>query len=231
MFGEAYDPILGHSGETRRTFICHRCQAGFSRRSNSLPSSHFNPTNHEDNSDVCKRHVDRCTKPPLCQREEEPIADDNLFVPETLVASLDVSVSPGSSSGSRLTQENMPQRDLIEYVLVRVTVIPLTNKYAYRYTYGLSSESVEQHITAYFRYFHPALPLVHRPTFHVSSAPRLLVNIMSTIGRLYLVPRSPNDENSASFQQTSEFWHEGVAELSQHVSEVTLKSPPEIYHH
>lgn len=43
----------------------------------------------------------------------------------------------------------------------------------------------ETNIKSYFEHFHPSFPLLHRPTFALSSAPKLLVKAAAVIGSLF----------------------------------------------
>ena len=47
------------------------------------------------------------------------------------------------------------------------------------------SSSEETCTKAYFEYFHPSFPIVHRPTFSATSAPNFLVKATALIGSLF----------------------------------------------
>lgn len=84
---------------------------------------------------------------------------------------------------------------------------------------------VQANIKAYFDYFHPSLPIIHRPTFQLSSTPKQLLGIIAAIGGLYLRSQSPEDHASSAAQVVhdhvaygTKLWKQGVVELERIVS-------------
>ncbi|ETS84132.1 hypothetical protein PFICI_02157 [Pestalotiopsis fici W106-1] len=82
---------------------------------------------------------------------------------------------------------------------------------------GMSSTDI--HVNAYFEYFHPALPLVHRSTFLTSSPPKLLVDIIVAIGLLYSA-ETPGlgHAKAACVKKSQSLWRQGVDELNRRAS-------------
>lgn len=79
--------------------------------------------------------------------------------------------------------------------------------------------SAATNITAYFTYFHPVLPLIHRPTFLNSSPPKLLVDIIVAIGLLYSADTSGHDHlKIACIKKSQDLWRTGVDELNRRAS-------------
>ncbi|KAJ5345791.1 hypothetical protein N7452_003795 [Penicillium brevicompactum] len=76
----------------------------------------------------------------------------------------------------------------------------------------------ETYVKHYFEHFHPSFPLLHRPTFAVSSTPKLLLKAVTVIGSLF----SPNSFNHGETQAIAhwrqDIWHSGQEELHQMVS-------------
>ncbi|CAG8940269.1 unnamed protein product [Penicillium salamii] len=76
----------------------------------------------------------------------------------------------------------------------------------------------ETYVKQYFEHFHPSFPLLHRPTFTMSSAPKLLLKAVNAIGSLF----SPNlyDHRETEFVEhwRQDMWQTGQEELQQMVS-------------
>ncbi|CAG8354118.1 unnamed protein product [Penicillium salamii] len=76
----------------------------------------------------------------------------------------------------------------------------------------------EIYVKQYFEHFHPSFPLLHRPTFTVSSAPKLLLKAVNVIGSLF----SPNAYDHRDTQYIEhwrqDMWQTGQEELQQMVS-------------
>ncbi|QMW26797.1 hypothetical protein G4B84_002042 [Aspergillus flavus NRRL3357] len=70
----------------------------------------------------------------------------------------------------------------------------------------------------YFEHFHPSLPLLHRPTFTVSSAPKLLLNAVSLIGSLYSTSPCTDEVAQARAHWRRDTWQSGQQELRNMVS-------------
>lgn len=81
-----------------------------------------------------------------------------------------------------------------------------------------SIRDANAHIAAYFKYFHPLLPLIHRASFDVTSAPKPLVSIVIIIGSLYSIRLVPGNDNSAIIRRCQELWQQGSEELRRRVS-------------
>lgn len=74
------------------------------------------------------------------------------------------------------------------------------------------------HVAAYFEFFHPALPILHRAAFDISSSPKILVNIVTVIGSLYAGQSSSmNYDLSISMKEAHDLWQGGLEELQRSV--------------
>lgn len=81
-----------------------------------------------------------------------------------------------------------------------------------------NGETVATHIKAYFENFHPSLPILHRPTFTISSTPKPLLTITAVIGSLYCVfphDNTDSDEGRACNQWRETVWENGYLELQR----------------
>lgn len=76
----------------------------------------------------------------------------------------------------------------------------------------------------YFEHFHPSLPLLHRPTFTVSSAPKLLLNAVSLIGSLYSTSPCTDEVAQARAHWRRDTWQSGQQELRNMVLETSSLS-------
>lgn len=74
----------------------------------------------------------------------------------------------------------------------------------------------------YFENFHPSFPLLHRPTFAVSSTPKLLLRAVTVIGSLFSPQAYNQDETQALSSWRQDVWQRGQEELQQIVYEVPL---------
>lgn len=72
---------------------------------------------------------------------------------------------------------------------------------------------VEVNVKNYFEHFHPSLPLLHRPTFTVSSAPKLLLKAVTVIGSLCSTVVYNDEEAQARVHWRRDTWQSGQQEL------------------
>ncbi|KAJ5640064.1 uncharacterized protein N7484_007926 [Penicillium longicatenatum] len=84
------------------------------------------------------------------------------------------------------------------------------------------SNSEEAHIKMYFEHFHPSLPLLHRPTFTVSSAPKLLLNAVTAIGSLFSASSYDLEEAQACANWRRGVWQSGQQDLRNMVYDMVL---------
>jgi hypothetical protein len=73
------------------------------------------------------------------------------------------------------------------------------------------------HIKSYFEHFHPSFPLLHHPTFSVSSTPKLLTQATSIIGSLFSASSTNPDEAQYWVDWRRKMWHDGQRDLRQMV--------------
>lgn len=69
-------------------------------------------------------------------------------------------------------------------------------------------------MAAYFEYFHPSFPLLHRPTIGDDS-PRLLREIIAAIGSLYTAQTLSEGDATTCVQWSQSLWDAGRKELSR----------------
>lgn len=70
------------------------------------------------------------------------------------------------------------------------------------------------HMAAYFEYFHPSFPLLHRPTIG-DDTPRLLRDIIAAIGSLYTAQTLSEEDAATCVQWSQGLWDAGRKELSR----------------
>ncbi|KAI1370861.1 hypothetical protein F4677DRAFT_338783 [Hypoxylon crocopeplum] len=201
---------------SRRPFGCNLCSKTFTRSENL---ERHKRSAHEDEArrtfecphcearfsrrDVCKRHTNRCANTISRQQETDltipSVTDGDTFFSPDITAAAPDEDSPQSNLEPCLNgqQETSPFNHLTPTGIIR---------------------DANAHITAYFEYFHPVLPLVHRATFDISSTPKPLVNIIIVIGSLYSVRFFPENETSALIRGGQELWQQGSEELRRLVS-------------
>lgn len=80
----------------------------------------------------------------------------------------------------------------------------------------------ETYVKHYFEHFHPSFPLLHRPTFAVSSTPKLLLKAVTVIGSLFSPNSFNRGETQAILHWRQDIWHSGQEELHQMVHDGTL---------
>ncbi|CAG7998295.1 unnamed protein product [Penicillium olsonii] len=73
-------------------------------------------------------------------------------------------------------------------------------------------------VKQYFEHFHPSFPLLHRPTFAVSSAPTLLLKAVTVIGSLFSPKVYDHGGAQAIEHWRQDVWQHGQEELQQMVS-------------
>ncbi|KAL2838466.1 fungal-specific transcription factor domain-containing protein [Aspergillus pseudoustus] len=198
-----------------RPFSCSECSKSFTRSENlqrhkrarhsgaiRKPFECAGCQARFSRSDVYKRHSERCRQ--LASQRYQPESDDSPPVmadlnPQLPTSNLVVPEHPWPEEPIAVANES-PQ------------------------TYSGSSPSIANgettalHVKGYFENFHASLPLLHRPTFTTSSAPELLVNIVSVIGSLYSSqPYDPNSRGTGD-QWRRDCWKRGNKDLQRLVA-------------
>jgi hypothetical protein len=77
-------------------------------------------------------------------------------------------------------------------------------------------------VKQYFEHFHPSFPLLHRPSFTVSSTPKLLLTAVTVIGSLFSPNLYDHEETQAFSHWRQDVWRSGQEELQQMVYDKTL---------
>ncbi|KAH6988550.1 hypothetical protein EDB80DRAFT_171187 [Ilyonectria destructans] len=185
-----------HGDDSRRPFECLYCQTRFSRR------------------DVCKRHTRRCSgrigpKPSSTDRADGDQGLDNAASPPTppipsfsplaltdvIIVDPGLSVETGASPIDALKGPSPSE--------------PASSTPAREDLFTQST-----HIAAYFEYFHPSFPLLHRPTIG-DDTPRLLRDIITAIGSLYTAQTLSEEDAATCVQWSQSLWDAGRKELSR----------------
>ncbi|KAH8690061.1 fungal-specific transcription factor domain-containing protein [Talaromyces proteolyticus] len=161
-------------------------------------------------SDVCKRHTDRCRAVVYQQQNHQP-EEEWGPVPQAISDTAPSFTALVESTGFSTIPEE-PRQEQIAF--------PVGSPQAYSVNPAsiVSVDAVTTHTKAYFEYFHQSLPLVHRPTFTVSSTPKPLMNITVVIGSLYTIRLHNPDDAAACVQWSRGLWESGCEELSRLVS-------------
>lgn len=76
----------------------------------------------------------------------------------------------------------------------------------------LSPRAVAPHVASYFTHFHAFFPILHKPTFSLSSSPKLLLSAVVAIGGLYSAQASQSD-TTQSRKDSHKLWTEGVKQI------------------
>ncbi|RAL02675.1 C2H2-type zinc finger protein [Aspergillus ibericus CBS 121593] len=196
-----------------RPFACDQCTRSFTRSENlqrhkrtrhgGVSSRTFGCARCHaqfSRSDVYKRHKSRCRAAHQPVLPEESLSEPSWVTGHEPAESLLVTAEGSWLEGRSFTNDHLP------------TPPPVMSPAALP-----AGETVATHVKAYFEHFHPSLPLLHRPTFVLSSTPKLLVNITAVMGSLYSVHRSPGGADEAEretrAQWRQEVWQNGQAEL------------------
>lgn len=87
----------------------------------------------------------------------------------------------------------------------------------YRNFIDRNHDNLAGNVKNYFEHFHPSLPLLHRPTFTVSSAPKLLLDAVSLVGSLFSTNPCSDEEAQARAHWQKDAWHSGQLELQNMV--------------
>lgn len=93
-------------------------------------------------------------------------------------------------------------------------------------THSNHANSEETYVKQYFEHFHPSFPLLHRPTFIVSSTPKLLLKAVTVIGSLFSANLYDHEETQALAHWRQDIWQSGQEELRHMVHDETLLSCP-----
>ncbi|KAL4819978.1 fungal-specific transcription factor domain-containing protein [Aspergillus spinulosporus] len=200
--------------DSYRPFSCSECSRSFTRSENlqrhkrarhggssRKPFECAGCQARFSRSDVYKRHINRCRQ--LASERYQPNLDESPPVMADL--------TPQIPTSSLVVPENPWPAD-----------ITLPNESPQAYSASPSShvdgESTALHVKAYFEHFHSLLPLLHRPTFSLSSTPELLVNIVSVIGSLYSTLPYDSSDGATSEQWRRDTWKRGNRELQRMVA-------------
>ncbi|KAL4752276.1 hypothetical protein BDW72DRAFT_212158 [Aspergillus terricola var. indicus] len=152
-------------------------------------------------SDVYKRHINRCRQ--LAPERYQPESDES----PPMLADL----TPQIPTNSLVVPENT-------WATEHITLPESPQAYSGSPSLVVDGESTALHVKAYFEHFHPLLPLLHRPTFTISSTPQLLVNIVSVIGSLYSTLPYDSSDRATSEQWRRDTWKRGNRELQHMVA-------------
>ncbi|KAF4960758.1 hypothetical protein FSARC_10387 [Fusarium sarcochroum] len=173
-----------------RPFCCTQCPKVFTR------NARFS------RRDVCKRHAERCRGG---QDNAEQYHSQDFDDPQPVNNFVDDQGS--SSAATNSVSPDVVQDDLVCNPDTDQTTSSLLLP-------GDPGISHDTHIAAYFEYFHPSFPLLHRPTA-VKRRPDLMTKIIIAIGSLYTARTLPEPDASACMKWSQSLWEAGHSELGR----------------
>ncbi|RAH43161.1 uncharacterized protein BO95DRAFT_502316 [Aspergillus brunneoviolaceus CBS 621.78] len=214
-------PAESQAPSSRRPFPCDECSKTFTRN-----VSHHRALGHdfecdgchaallEAPSDVLRRHRGRCqaeasthhVSPPQTSLQQrcQPVVDTPPHVAATDI------LTPTEA----LTANAIPHDDFWEQHSSFGTSLPRE----YLMPSSMGNYDVEVNVKNYFEHFNPSLPLLHRPTFTVSSAPKLLLKAVTVIGSLCSTVVYNDEEAQARVHWRRDTWQSGQQELRNMIS-------------
>ncbi|KAK7408215.1 hypothetical protein QQX98_009624 [Neonectria punicea] len=186
-----------HGDDSRRPFECLFCQTRFSRR------------------DVCKRHTRRCsgrigqnsasTTSTDRVDDDQGVVDNGASPPTPPIPSFSpIAVVEAAASTQAPPTEGSPAEDPRPPASALPEPAPPIENMPFQAV----------HIAAYFEYFHPSFPLLHRPTIG-DETPRLLRNIIIAIGSLYTAQTFTENDAATCLKWSQGLWDTGRKELSR----------------
>ncbi|KAJ5384581.1 hypothetical protein N7517_002492 [Penicillium concentricum] len=156
--------------------------------------------------DVYKRHGDRCraTGPPI--RTPQPqVPWEDTHTPQAMVG------IPSPLTTNRNPAERVvTDEDFWEEHSTFATELPQSFSSS---SPSNQANSEETYVKQYFEHFHPSFPLLHRPTFAVSSTPKLLLKAVIVIGSLFSPNLYDHEETQALAHWRQDIWQSGQEEL------------------
>ncbi|PLB53904.1 hypothetical protein P170DRAFT_504782 [Aspergillus steynii IBT 23096] len=170
IFSNKPDFYLDHEQSTRRSYQCPQCSARFLR------------------SDLRKRHIRNCH--PLTDAQSTPTAslwqtalENQLPLPsfESTSPPVDLGSLPIPDRGAGSSDSSHPPFE-----------IPSSS-------HGSSFAKELLCSDAYFKYFHPGFPIIHKPSFNPNTCPEALLKAISAIGTLYATGDGKIAHSRASF--------------------------------
>ncbi|KAL4954893.1 hypothetical protein BDW69DRAFT_183134 [Aspergillus filifer] len=200
----------GTGSETAyRPFTCSDCSKSFTRSENLQrhKRARHGGTSRKtfecagchtrfSRSDVYKRHGDRCRV--LAALRESTQEDSTTPEMPNIASSL--------SNVPLVISENAWQTEQVTFANDTPQVFSGSP------TPIACGESISAYVKAYLDNFHPSFPLIHRPTFSISTTPRPLLSIIAIIGSLYTTPYETADWAAAEHWRR-ETWANGIREL------------------
>ncbi|RAK82212.1 uncharacterized protein BO72DRAFT_367960 [Aspergillus fijiensis CBS 313.89] len=224
-------PAESQAPSSRRPFPCDECPKTFTRNENlrrHKRARHHRALGHDfecdgchaafTRSDVLRRHRGRCqaeastshVSPPQTRLQQscQPVVDTN-----PLVAATDI-LTPTEA----LTANAVPHDDFWEEHSSFATNLSREYIMSSPIFTDRGNYDMEVNVKNYFEHFHPSLPLLHRPTFTVSSAPKLLLKAVTVIGSLCSKVVYNDEEAQARVHWRRDTWQSGQQELRNMIS-------------
>ncbi|KAK6088769.1 zinc finger protein ADR1 [Seiridium cupressi] len=133
------------------------------------------PIAHLRHRDVCKRHTDKCATNSASRLQDEsrvtPVSNDD----GATFSTAGITVAAGTLE--QFSPLHEPAAPIFELpVLCQQEIVE-------EFSPGMNNATIEAHVAAYFEYFHPSLPVLHRASFDVASTPRILALPQITTGQ------------------------------------------------
>ncbi|EME42129.1 hypothetical protein DOTSEDRAFT_73048 [Dothistroma septosporum NZE10] len=197
-------------------FVCERCGRTFAR------------------SDVRKRHAERCARGLHRRRPRTPVADHaEIPCPSTRLVPLSGTFEKATRSdlpndGRQDASDEIPvghtdctfEHDFLPSIS-NPPATPMRGLFAAQddrspgpvsFHVSMSNDvfpsaDTSSHAACYFQHFHPFLPIIHEPTFRLSTAPSLLASIVVAVGKVYM------PDSGRKHQANHDLWRSGVDEL------------------
>ncbi|KAH8599092.1 hypothetical protein B0O99DRAFT_669084 [Bisporella sp. PMI_857] len=155
--------------------------------------------------DVRKRHTDRCSGQGRPQNSAIPRKRGKTTSNVSLSSPEDAEDDEAPYGEPLITGVSLPRQpsDIEEY----------------QNLLNLPASEISNHVTSYFINFHPALPILHRPSVSPATTPTLMLKIIVAIGCLYSGRRKTSNDRDGLHQLSQELWKSGGEELERFVAE------------
>ncbi|PYH85798.1 hypothetical protein BO82DRAFT_301370, partial [Aspergillus uvarum CBS 121591] len=216
---------------SRRPFPCDECPKTFTRNENlhrHKRARHHRALSHDfecdgchavfTRSDVWRRHRGRCQAETSANHASQPQTCPQQSCPSVVETTTLVAATGNLTPGEALTANAMPGDHFWEEHSSFATNLPREYIMPSPIFTDRSDYDMEGNVKTYFEHFHPSLPLLHRPTFAVSSAPKLLLKAVTVIGSLCSTVVCTDEEAHARVHWRQDTWQTGQQELRKMVS-------------
>ncbi|KAE8421251.1 hypothetical protein BDV36DRAFT_305122 [Aspergillus pseudocaelatus] len=209
-------PVESGIPSSRRPFPCDECPKMFTRNENlrrHKRARHRRAQSHDfkcdgchavfARSDVFKRHRDRCPVEVSNNHTSRPQTNLQQSYQATGPTTALLSTTEAPAASLRSGDQFWEAHSSFATDFPREFLLPSP----------VNHHHLAENVKNYFEHFHPSLPLLHRPTFTVASAPKLLLDAVSLIGSLYSTIPCSDEEVQARAHWRRDAWQSGQLEL------------------